>query len=100
MPSGRAASSRSCKAGKETAMPYTPIIPKGSAPPLAPYSPGAKAGKAVYVSGTLAIDKDGKTVGAGDVRAQTRFVRESLKAVREAAGGSMEDRARSRSCLQ
>ena len=35
-------------------MPYTPIVPKGSAPPLAPYSPGAKAGNAVYVSGTLA----------------------------------------------
>jgi len=72
-------------------MPYTPIIPKGSAPPLAPYSPGAKAGKAVYVSGTLAIDKDGKTVGAGDVRAQTRFVLESIKSVLEAAGGSMKD---------
>ena len=72
-------------------MPYTPIIPKGSAPPLAPYSPGAKAGKIVYVSGTLAIDKDGKTVGAGDVRAQTRFVLESVKSVVEAAGGSMKD---------
>ena len=38
-------------------MPYTPVVPKGSAPPLAPYSPGAKAGNTVYVSGTLAIEK-------------------------------------------
>ena len=38
-------------------MPYTPLVPKGSAPPLAPYSPGAKAGNVVYVSGTLAIEK-------------------------------------------
>jgi aminoacrylate peracid reductase len=72
-------------------MPYKVIVPKGSAPPLAPYSPGTKAGNAVYVSGTLAIDKDGKLVGAGDVKAQTRFVLESVKAVLEAAGGSLKD---------
>ena len=72
-------------------MPYIPVVPKGSAPPLAPYSPGAKAGKVVYVSGTLAIDKDGKTVGVGDVKAQTRFVLETVKSVVEAAGGSLAD---------
>ena len=76
-------------------MPYTPIVPKGSAPPLAPYSPGAKvgtaAGSTVYVSGTLAIDKEGRTVGVGDARAQTRFILESIRAVLEAAGGSMKD---------
>jgi aminoacrylate peracid reductase len=72
-------------------MPYKVIVPKGAAPPLAPYSPGTRAGNAVYVSGTLAIDKDGKLVGAGDVKAQTRFVLESVKAVLEAAGGSLKD---------
>ncbi len=72
-------------------MPYTPVVPKGSAPPLAPYSPGAKAGKVVYVSGTLAIDKDGRTVGVGDVKAQTRFVLETVKSVVQAAGGSLAD---------
>jgi aminoacrylate peracid reductase len=76
-------------------MPYTPVVPKGSAPPLAPYSPGAKvgtaAGSTVYVSGTLAIDKEGRTVGVGDAKAQTRFILESIRAVLEAAGGSMKD---------
>jgi aminoacrylate peracid reductase len=72
-------------------MPYKVIVPKGAAPPLAPYSSGTKAGNAVYVSGTLALDKDGKLVGAGDVKAQTRFVLESIKAVLEAAGGSLRD---------
>ena len=28
-------------------MPYTPIIPEGSAPPLAPFLPGAKAGNTI-----------------------------------------------------
>ena len=68
-----------------------PIIPKGSAPPLAPYRPGMKAGNVVYVSGTLAIDREGKTVGVGDVKAQTRYVLESIKSVIEAGGGKMSD---------
>jgi aminoacrylate peracid reductase len=72
-------------------MPYEVIVPKGSAPPLAPYSPGTKAGNAVYVSGTLALDSNGNLVGKGDVKAQTRHVLETIKAVLEAAGGSMRD---------
>ena len=44
-------------------MPFEVIVPKGAPPPLAPYSPGAKAGNAVYVSGTLALDSQGKVVG-------------------------------------
>ena len=72
-------------------MPFEVIVPKGSPPPLAPYSPGAKAGNAVYVSGTLALDSEGKLVGAGDVKAQTRQVLETIKSVLEAAGGSLKD---------
>jgi len=70
-------------------MPIIPIIPKGSPPPLAPYSPGVKAGNTVYVSGTLAIGSDGKTVGLGDAGAQTRFILETIKGVIEEGGGSL-----------
>ncbi|MBU0723824.1 MAG: pyrimidine utilization protein C [Alphaproteobacteria bacterium] len=72
-------------------MAHTAIVPVGSAPPLAPYSPGVKVGNTVYVSGMLALDKDGKFVGVGDITAQTRHVLEGVKAVVEAAGGSMAD---------
>jgi aminoacrylate peracid reductase len=72
-------------------MPIQPIIPPGSPPPLAPYSPGVRAGNVVYVSGTLAMDVTGKTVGVGDVKAQTRHVLESIRGVVAAAGGSMRD---------
>ena len=72
-------------------MPRTPVIPAGSAPPLAPYSPGAKANNVVYVSGILAMDSTGKTVGVGDAKAQTRQVIEGIKAVVEAAGGTLDD---------
>ena len=72
-------------------MPFEAIIPPDSPPPLAPYSPGAKAGKTIYVSGTLALDREGKLVGQGDARAQTRHILESIKSVLAAAGGSLND---------
>ncbi|MDO8300041.1 pyrimidine utilization protein C [Lacisediminimonas sp.] len=72
-------------------MPKEIITPAGSSPPLAPYSPGVKANNVVYVSGTFATDSDGKVVGDGDVRVQTRCVIETIKRVIEAAGGSLAD---------
>lgn len=72
-------------------MAHIPIIPAGSAPPLAPYSPGVRVGNTIYVSGMLAMDKDGRSVGIGDVVVQTRHVLESVKAVVQAGGASMSD---------
>ena len=69
----------------------TPVVPKGSPPPLAPYSPGTKAGNTIYVAGTLAIDSDGNTVGPGDVKAQTEKVIQNIKDVLEAAGAGLQD---------
>ena len=73
------------------AMPKTVIVPKDAAPPLAPYSPGTKADGVIYVSGTLALDHEGKVIGRGDVRAQTRAVLESVKSVIEAGGAALSD---------
>lgn len=67
------------------------ILPIGSPPPLAPYSPGIRADNTLYVSGTLSMDSEGATVGIGDVRIQTRHVLESIRSVVEAANGKMED---------
>jgi len=67
------------------------IIPKGTPPPLAPYSPGTKAGNIVYVSGTLALDKEGRLVGGNDIRTQTRHILEAIKNVIETAGGTLAD---------
>jgi len=58
---------------------------------LAPYSPGAVADNVLYVSGMLAMDAEGKTIGVGDAAAQTRAVLESIRSVVEAAGGTMRD---------
>ena len=72
-------------------MSMQPIIPKGAPPPLAPYSPGMLANGVLYVSGTLAMDAEGKTISPGDATAQTRAVLESIQSVVEAAGGSMSN---------
>ncbi|MEE2775745.1 MAG: Rid family hydrolase [Acidobacteriota bacterium] len=69
----------------------TPIRPPGGASHNLPFSPGMRAGNTLYVSGTVAVGGDGKIVGVGDIEAQTRCVLDSVKAVVEAAGGSMAD---------
>ena len=68
-----------------------PVLPKGSPPPLAPYSPGFRSGQFVCTAGMLSMDTAGNVVGAGDVREQTRRVLENIRDVLEAAGGSLED---------
>jgi aminoacrylate peracid reductase len=72
-------------------MPMTAIFPPGAGKPMAPYSPGVRADNVVYVSGALPLDQDTNLVHPGDVTAQTRHVLESIRAVIEAAGGSMQD---------
>ncbi len=68
-----------------------PVLPKGSPPPLAPYSPGFRSGRFVCTAGMLALDADGNLIGGGDAGAQTRQVMENIKRILEAAGGSLED---------
>lgn len=72
-------------------MPKTVITPPGSGKPLAPFVPGTLADGVVYVSGTLAFDKDNNVVHVGDAAAQTRHVLDTIKRVIETAGGSMDD---------
>ncbi len=67
------------------------IVPPGTAKPVAPYSPGTKAGGVIYTAGIVAIDDAGKTVGIGDIKAQTRHVLDTIKAIVAAGGGSMKD---------
>lgn len=72
-------------------MSITPLNPAGLPAPLAPYSMGVKAGNTVYVSGVLPIAADGSTFAAGDVRAQTRFVIETIQKILHEGGASLRD---------
>jgi reactive intermediate/imine deaminase len=47
--------------------------------------------KTVYVAGQIAFDKDGKIVGAGDMKAQAEQVFKNLQTALEAAGAKFSD---------
>ncbi|RUZ74411.1 pyrimidine utilization protein C [Mesorhizobium sp. M7A.F.Ca.US.006.01.1.1] len=70
---------------------FIPIIPEGSAKPIAPYVHGTRAGNTVYVSGMLSLDKNGAVLHPNDAAAQTQVVIEQIQAVLKKAGASLED---------
>lgn len=67
-----------------------PIVPRGlAANPV--YSSGIQVGELLFVSGQVALDNNGNVVGIGDFEAQTRHIMSRIRAVVEAAGGTMQD---------
>ena len=67
------------------------VIPANSPRPIAPYSPGVRAGNVIYVSGCVPLDSAGSTVGIGDIRAQAKCVLDQIKSIIEAGGGKLSD---------
>jgi len=61
---------------------------------IGPYSQAVRVGDTVYLSGQVALDPATMQLVSGDVDAQARRVFENLKAVAEAAGGSLADAVR------
>ena len=55
------------------------------------YSQAVRAGNTVYLSGQVPFDPATEQLVSGDIEAQIRRVFENLKAVAEAAGGSLAD---------
>jgi reactive intermediate/imine deaminase len=55
------------------------------------YSQAVKVGTTVYLSGQIPLVPETMEVVQGDMRAQVRRVFDNLKAVAEAAGGSLAD---------
>lgn len=51
----------------------------------------AQPGRMVFIAGQTASDHDGKIVGIGDAKAQTRFVLSKIQRCVEAAGGTLKD---------
>lgn len=72
-------------------MPKTVILPPGTTTPIAPFSPGTLADGVVYVSGTLAFDKDNNIAHPSDAAGQSRHILETIKSVIETAGGTLAD---------
>jgi reactive intermediate/imine deaminase len=56
---------------------------------IGPYSQAVRAGDTVYLSGQIPLDPATMQLVSGDIEAEVRQVFENLKAVAEAAGGSL-----------
>lgn len=55
------------------------------------WSDGVKKGKIITISGTVATDENHRTLYAGDLDAQMRYIYESVKNLLEKMGASMDD---------
>jgi 2-iminobutanoate/2-iminopropanoate deaminase len=71
-------------------MPKKAVLTDKAAPPIGPYSQAVKANGMLFCSGQIPLDPKGQLVGGSDVQAQTRQVMENVKAVVEAAGGTLD----------
>jgi reactive intermediate/imine deaminase len=68
------------------------VISTRSAPSaIGPYSQAVRAGATVYLSGQIALDPDTGHLVEGGVDAQAHRAFKNLRAVAEAAGGSLAD---------
>lgn len=70
--------------------PVQHLHPEGGPPPGGPYTPVVVAGGAVYVSGQIPWDAEGKLVGE-DIESQARQVFANMELCLAAAGASFAD---------
>jgi 2-iminobutanoate/2-iminopropanoate deaminase len=59
--------------------------------PLGPFSQAVRAGDFVFISGTVPYDSNTQTAVEGGIEGQTAHVMESIRALLDAAGGTMDD---------
>ena len=72
-------------------MPRTAIHTDHAPAAIGPYSQATRAGNLVFLSGQIPLDPATGDLVAGDIAAQARRAFDNLKAVCEAAGGTMDD---------
>jgi 2-iminobutanoate/2-iminopropanoate deaminase len=63
----------------------------GQAEPISHYTDAVRAGRLLFVSGCVPVDRQGELVGGDDVVAQARQVFRNVGEVLEAAGASFGD---------
>ena len=66
----------------------------GLAPPVGPYAHATRAGGLIFVSGLLALDQDGRTVGPGDAAAQAEHIFATLRTILAGVGADLGDVAK------
>ncbi len=72
-------------------MPRHPIHSDRAPAAIGPYSQAVRQGDTVYLSGQIPLDPNSGLLIEGDIDAQARRAFDNLRAVCEAAGGSLDD---------
>ena len=72
-------------------MPRQPIHSDRAPAAIGPYSQAVRRGETVFLSGQIPLDPATGLIVEGDIEAQARRAFDNLKAVCEAAGGSLDD---------
>ena len=72
-------------------MPRLPIATGQAPAAIGPYSQAVQSGRTVYLSGQIPLDPATGQLVEGDIATQARRVFDNLRAVCEAAGGSLDD---------
>lgn len=71
------------------------LIPKDVSHIMAAYSPGISVDVGdsimIFVTGQIAKDEEGNVIGKGDIKAQTAYVFEKIKAILAEADATLED---------
>jgi enamine deaminase RidA (YjgF/YER057c/UK114 family) len=68
------------------------VNPAGIHPPANnAYSHALKSGKLLFIAGQVAMNKNGKIVGVGDIRKQTQQVFENVGAILRDAGATFDN---------
>jgi reactive intermediate/imine deaminase len=69
------------------------FVKSDALPPSPGYSQAVEVrpGRIIYIAGQVSLDRAGKLVGAGDMRAQAQQIFENLKAALEASGAKFEN---------
>ena len=75
-------------------MPREPISTPRAPAAIGPYSQAVRAGGVVYLSGQIPLDPSSGELVQADVSTEARRVFDNLRAVCEAAGGTLDDVAR------
>jgi len=67
------------------------ISPPGVTAPRGPYSPAARAGDFIFVSGQVPVDPATQQPIAGDIAAETRQTLNNIKVLLEGCGATLAD---------
>ena len=70
---------------------YEMVNPGWKWKPTYTFSPAVRAGNLLFISGMTATDENGRIVGEGDIKAQTRYIYQKMAAILASVGATCDN---------